>query len=205
MAMTSPAAAIDVSRLPTLASGSRAPLWWAMLFLVIIEAMVFALFITTYFYLRFLSPHWPPVGEKLPELLLPTINTIILIGSSAAIVWADGGISKYGDQRRLIIGVALSALLGVIFVALKVVEYHDKEYYWDSHAYGSIIWTIIIFHSSHVASVVLKAVVVLALAIRGHFTKYRHIGVQINGLYWHFVVGIWIPLYITIYLVPRIP
>jgi heme/copper-type cytochrome/quinol oxidase subunit 3 len=205
MAITSPAAVLDVSRLPTLASGKRSPQWWGMFWLVIIESVVFALFIATYFYLRFLSEHWPPAGEKLPEIVLPTINTFILIGSSLAIAWGDGRLTKHGDQRGMIVGVAVSALLGALFVILKVVEYHDTEYYWDSHAYGSIVWTIIFFHSSHVASVVMKAAVVLALGLRGHFTKYRHIGLQINGLYWHFVVGIWIPLYFTIYITPRIP
>lgn len=205
MAITSPAAVLDVSRLPTLASGKRSPQWWGMFWLVIIESVVFALFIATYFYLRFLSEHWPPAGEKLPEIVLPTINTFILIGSSLAIAWGDSRLTKHGDQRGMIMGVTVSALLGTLFVILKVVEYHDTEYYWDSHAYGSIVWTIIFFHSSHVASVVMKASAVLALGLRGHFTKYRHIGLQINGLYWHFVVGIWIPLYFTIYITPRIP
>jgi cytochrome c oxidase subunit III len=202
--MSTPAYAIDVSRLPVFATGSRAPLWWGMIFLVFIEAVVFATFISTYFYFRFLSPYWPPAGEKLPELLLPTLNSLVLIGSSVAIYYADTGISKHGDVRRLKIGVAIAILLSMLFVALKVVEYYDSDYFWDSHAYGSIVWTIVVFHSSHVASVTLKGIVVLVLAFRGHFTKYRHLGVKINGIYWHFVVLIWIPLFITIYLTPRI-
>jgi cytochrome c oxidase subunit III len=63
---------------------------------------------------------------------------------------------------------------------------------------------MVIFHSAHVASVLLKGIVVLVMAFRGHFTRYRHLGVQVNGIYWHFVVGIWIPLYLTIYWTPRI-
>lgn len=202
--MSAPTTSINVSHLPTLVSGPRAPLWWGMLFLVIIESVVFATFISSYFYLKFLADAWPPAGEKLPELLLPTINTVILIGSSVAIYFADTGISEKGSVTRLKIGVGLAALGGLVFLALKIVEYRDQEYYWDSHAYGSIVWTIIVFHSAHVASVLLKALVVLVLAFRGHFTRYRSLGVKVNGLYWHFVVGIWIPLYLTIYWAPRI-
>jgi cytochrome c oxidase subunit III len=202
--VNTPAYAIDVSRLPVFATGSRAPVGWGMLFLVIIEAVVFATFISTYFYLRFLAPYWPPAGEELPELLLPTLNSLVLLASSGAIYYADTGISKHGDVRRLKIGMAIAVVLSILFVSLKVVEYYDSGYFWDSHAYGSIVWTIVVFHSSHVASVTLKGIVVLVLAFRGHFTRYRHLGVKINGIYWHFVVLIWIPLFITIYITPRI-
>ncbi|MBW3654826.1 MAG: cytochrome c oxidase subunit 3 [Gemmatimonadetes bacterium] len=196
--------AIDVSEFPALVIGPRGGLWWGMAGLILVEIVVFTGLIATYFYLKFLSPHWPPAGEPLPKILLPTINTIVLIGSSFAIYYADTSISERGDVRGLRIGVSLSLLLGLAFLALKVVEYSQVEYFWDSHAYGSIVWTMIVFHSSHVLSVVLKSIVVLALSGKGHWTRERAQGVKINGLYWHFVVVIWIPLYITIYLTPRI-
>lgn len=193
----------DVAELPVLVSGSRALLWWGMLGLVIIESVVFATFITTYFYLRFHAPQWPPMGIDPPELLLPSINTVVLVASSLAVFWADRGIEK-GDVARLKLGMAIGMALGALFLVLKVVEYRAVDYRWHTDAYGSIVWTMIIFHSAHVASVLLKGAVVEVLAFRGHFTRERHLGVQINGLYWHFVVVIWIPLYITIYLAPRL-
>lgn len=199
----SAAAVVDVSRLPVFVSGSRGVLWWGMVGLLVIESMVFATLIASYFYLRFMAPGWPPAGVTPPELLLPTVNTLILVASSAFMWWGDEGI-KEGDQRRLKLGVAGAAALGLVFLVLKVVEYADVDYRWDSHAYGSIVWTIVVFHSSHVASVLLKAIVVLTLAFRGHFTDQRHMGAQINGLYWHFVVAVWIPLYLTIYWAPRL-
>jgi cytochrome c oxidase subunit III len=195
--------AIDVSHFPALHSGHRSPLWWAMVGLITIEIVVFTTLISSYLYLRFHAPEWPPAGAEPPELMLPTVNTLILIGSSISMWWADRGIEDHGDERRLKIGLALAMAFSFIFLVLKVVEYRDVEYSWASHAYGSIIWTMIIFHSAHVLSVFLKGVVVEILAFRGHFTKERHLGVQINGLYWHFVVVIWIPLYFTIYWVPR--
>jgi len=198
------ATTIDVGHLPTLVDGPRAPLWWGMLFLVLIECIVFGAFIAAYFYLRFLAPEWPPAGIDPPALLLPTVNTLILIGSSVAIHYADKAMAERGDQKGMLIGVGLSAFFGLVFVVLKVVEYYDSEYFWDSHAYGSVIWTMIVFHSSHVVSVLLKAIVVLYLGFRGHFTRQRSLGVTVNGLYWHFVVVIWIPLYFTIYWAPRI-
>ena len=175
-----------------------------MLGLVIIEVVLFSVLITTYFYLKFGAEHWPPAGDPLPKLLLPTINTVVLIGSSLAVHRADKAIADRGDARRMAMWLCGSMLLGLVFLTMKVLEYSQVEYFWDSHAYGSIVWTMIVFHSSHVLSVILKTTVVLAMAGKGHWTKERCQGIKVNGLYWHFVVVIWIPLYVTIYLVPRI-
>jgi heme/copper-type cytochrome/quinol oxidase subunit 3 len=196
--------ALDVSEYPALVQGPRGGLWWGMAGLILIEVVVFTALIATYFYLKFLNPHWPPAGDPLPKLLLPTLNTLVLIGSSFAVHYADIAISERNDVRGLMIGLGISLTLGVVFLVMKIIEYSQVEYFWDSHAYGSIVWTMIVFHSSHVLSVVAKTSVVLALARRGHWTEHRMQGIKVNGLYWHFVVVIWIPLYLTIYWSPRI-
>ncbi|MEW5929891.1 MAG: cytochrome c oxidase subunit 3 [Gemmatimonadota bacterium] len=202
--MSSRRMVLDVSEYPALVQGPRGGLWWGMMGLILIEVVVFTALISTYYYLKFLAPHWPPAGDPLPKLLLPTVNTVVLVGSSFAVYYADISISERGDKRGLKIGLAASLLLGVVFLALKIVEYSQVEYFWDSHAYGSIVWTMVVFHSSHVLSVVLKTSAVLALAGHGHWTRERLQGIKVNGIYWHFVVVIWLPLYFTIYWSPRI-
>jgi cytochrome c oxidase subunit III len=194
---------LDVSQLSPYSSWTRAPLWWGFLGLVVIEAAVFSSFIATYLYLKAGSDTWPPAGHSPPDLLLPTLNTLLLIASSFVVHWGDRGI-RFGDERKLQLAMLGAIVMGTAFLVLKYVEYHDSEYWWDSHAYGSIIWTMIGFHSAHVAAVVLKAVIVDVLAWRGYFNRHRRLGAEVNGVYWHFVVVIWIPLYITIYLVPRL-
>jgi cytochrome c oxidase subunit III len=197
-------ATIDVRHLPNLVSKSRAPLWWGMVLLLVIESTVFGTLISTYYYLKMVAPTWPPPGIDPPDLLLPTVNSLILLGSSVPIFMADRGIAQ-GNQTRLKWGMGLGAAMAIVFLILKVVEYADVPYRWDDHAYASIIWLIVGFHSAHVASVVLKATVVFLLAYWGFFNERRHLGVQINGLYWHFVVGVWVPLYFVLYWTPRMP
>ena len=194
---------IDVSNFPRLVTGTRAPLFWAMIFLVTIETLVFSTLISTYFYLRMGEPQWPPAGVDPPKLLLPTLNTLVLIASSVAVYWADNGI-KAGEQRTLRIWMLVAVGLSMLFLILKVVEYSNVEYGPADHAYGSIVWTIVGFHSAHVLSVTLKAIVVDLLAWWGFFNQERRIGVQVNGIYWHFVVAVWIPLYAVLYFAPRI-
>lgn len=200
--MTAPVM-IDVSRLPTLVSGRSATVWWAMVLLLTIETIVFGTLAATYFYLAVFEPTWPPPGTEPPKLALATINTGILLFSSLWMRYGDRGMAK-GDVRRLLIGIIGAIVLAVLFLVLKVVEYSDVSYSWSDHAYGSIVWLIVGFHSFHVISLVLKSIVVATIAWRGYFDEHRYLGVEVNGIYWHFVVLIWIPMYIVIYWAPRL-
>lgn len=193
---------IPADALPVNLSDNRAPVWWGVLMLIVIELTVFASLVASYFYLKFHAPAWPPDGIAPPDLLLPSVNAGILLVSSLPVWWADSGIRK-GDTRRLKIGLAVGFVLGATFLTLKVIEYAGNDYTWATNAYGSIVWTITGFHSAHVLILLIKTLVVLVLAFRGYFSERRNVGVQANGLYWHFVVIVWIPLFATLYLSPR--
>lgn len=188
--------------LPRQVNGPRAPLWWGMVMLIVIESVVFASLVASYFYYRFHLPEWPPAGIESPELLLPTIYSFVLFGSSAVMWWADSGIAQ-GDRVRLQIGLLVTVGLGLLFLGLKAYEYADVEYQWDTHVYGSIVWTITMFHAAHVTVVILKSMVLAVLTWRGWFDSRQRLPIQINGMYWHFVVALWVPLYVVLYLVPR--
>jgi heme/copper-type cytochrome/quinol oxidase subunit 3 len=116
---------------------------------------------------------------------------------------ADKAIEK-GDKKTLKWFLIFSIVLATSFLVLKYVEYSDVSYRWDSHAYGSVVWSIVAFHSAHVTSLVLKTIFVTYLAWRGYFNEKRHLGVTVNGIYWHFVVVVWLPLYLVLYWSPRL-
>lgn len=201
--MTTVPRVVPADMLPVDLSDKRAPVWWGVVLMIVIETTVFASLIASYFYLKSNSPVWPQGGIEPPELLLPSINAGILLLSSLPVWWADSGIRK-GDTRRLKIGLGVGFVMGVAFLVLKYVEYSSKDYSWSTNAYGSIIWTITGFHSAHVVVLLIKTLVVEVLAFRGYFSERRNIGVQVNGLYWHFVVLAWVPLFATLYLSPRL-
>lgn len=196
------AAVIHVRHLPNLVSGSRAPVWWGIVMLLVIESAVFGTLIASFFYLRIGEMQWPPAGVKEPELLLPTINTVVLLASSVPMRIADRAVTA-GNTRRLIGGLVGAITLAAVFLALKYVEYSQVPYRWSDHAYGSIVWLMIGFHSAHVISLVLKTLVMLVLSFKGYFSEQRTLGVQVNGLYWHFVVAVWVPLYVVLYWAPH--
>jgi len=193
---------IDVSGLSRYNFGSEAPLWWGFVGMIVVESTVIATLVSSYFYLKMGAVSWPPAGTAPPELLLPTINTLILVASTFAMHWADTSIDR-GEQRQLVAGLVTGVILATVFLGIKAYEYSHTPYDWTTHSYGSIVWGISMFHAAHVLSVVLKTVFVTYLAVRGYFHQQRRLGVTVNGLYWHFVVAVWIPLYVVIYWSPR--
>jgi cytochrome c oxidase subunit III len=193
---------IRAASLPALISGRRAPLWWAMLLLVVIETAVFGSLFAGYLYLRAGAAEWPPAGMPLPDLLLPGINTIVLLLSSVAVYWAAQAI-KRGDARRLKIGLALGLLLEIVFLTIKIIESADFGAGWDVHAYASIFWSISGLHTLHVIAAILMVAPALVLALKGYYTQNRRLGVQAVAIYWQFVAVMWIPVLAVLYLLPR--
>lgn len=198
-----PVARIDVSDVTRFNPDNRAPLWWAIIGLITIEAAVVGSFITSYLYIAAYANRWPPAGLGSPPLLWPTINVGLLLASSATMYWAGRGI-RQGRKRQLAIGVSISVLLASIVLVLRTLEFMAFEFDWKTHAYGSLVWTLSGFHYVHVTSIVVGSAAVAVLAWRGYFTPQRQIGVVVDTMYWYFVSLAWIPLYLTLYWVPRL-
>lgn len=196
-------AAVDVSDFSRFNADHKHPLWWGILGLIAIELTVVAGFVVSYFYLRMGAPDWPPAGLGPPALLWETINLGLLLTSAGAMWWAGRGMQR-GDRRVLTIGVAIALLLDLAVLPLRWLEFRAFPFRWSDHAYGSIVWTITGFHFTHVVSAIVGTAVVLALALQGYWTKERQLGVVVDTLYWYFVSFAWIPLYLTVYWVPRL-
>jgi cytochrome c oxidase subunit III len=189
--------------LPSSTAGSRSIGWWGILMLVFIEIAVFSSLIVTYFYFYSGAPVWPIGGISPPSLPLPTINALILFTSVIPIIMAEKAIQR-GDVKGLKIGYAIASVMALVFLVLKFVEYSGYDYFWDTNAYGSIVWTITGFHSAHVLIVLLKAIVIQILAWKGFFYERRYAAVQGNTLYWCFVAAVWVPLFATLYIFPNV-
>jgi len=190
---------LNAAALPDYSFRHQSTIWWGMAGLILVEVVVFATLIASFFYLQMQQPVWPPSGTRAPSLWLPTLATLVLIVSALPMYLTDVAIRR-GDLSPLKIYPLVSVALALIFLVIKVIEYRDIGFRWDTHIYGSIVWTIIGFHSAHVLALVLKTLVVTVLAWKGFFTTERRVVVTTNGLYWNFVVVIWVPIYLTIYV-----
>ncbi len=182
-------------------SGPRSTSWWAMVVVILNEAVVFFSLLASYFYIRFNSVLWPPQGVRPPELTLSSINTVILIGSSVMMQWALSGIRR-GEANRLRLGLGIAFLMAVAFLAIQIYEFTQLGFRPQDHAYGSLFWGITGLHALHVFAGVLMNAYIQVRAAFGHFTAERYQGVENVTLYWHFVDVVWIFIFAALFISP---
>ncbi|HET7460473.1 MAG TPA: cytochrome c oxidase subunit 3 [Longimicrobium sp.] len=196
------AAAFPREPLPDRVKGARATGWWGMVWLICTEAMLFASYFASWIFLSETIRAFGEEGGRYPPLGLPSLMTVLLASSSIAAWWGEKGIEK-GDQGRLRLGLAIAWLLGAAFIVCQVIEYSHKSLGPDSGAYHSLFYTITTTHGVHLAAGLLMGAVVQLRAWLGHFTRERHLAVQNTVLYLHFVDGVWMVIFLLVYVSPH--
>ena len=188
--------------LPVGSIGHHASGWYGMIMLLATEASLFAYLLFSYFYLASRATEaWPPEGPPSWRLALP--NTIILLVSSGVVAWAERGLRRGRVNRaQLVWGLAGTLVLGIAFVGIQVMEWHNKPFSISSHAYGSLYFTTTGFHIAHVVGGLLALAVVMVWAALGYVGRQRHITVSIAAIYWHFVDAVWLTVFATYYVAP---
>ncbi|OEC96250.1 MULTISPECIES: cytochrome c oxidase subunit 3 [unclassified Rhizobium] len=194
---------LDVSRLPPHGMGRASPTWWGTCAFMLIEGSGFALAIAVYFYLMSLAPHWP-IDAPAPGLVPGTTLTAILLVSVVPNIL----VSRWARQRdlhKVRIGLIVMSVLGAVPLILRGFEFVVLNIRWDANAYGSIIWTMLGLHTTHIVTDLIDTLVLTGLMFSRHADNPRRFGdVEDNAMYWNFVVVAWIPLYACIYWVPRL-
>lgn len=166
---------------------------------LVAESMIFLGMFSAYLIYRAMSEQWPPEGIE-RELLLPGINTLILISSSFVMNRGNKAI-KNDDQAGLKTWFAATAIMGTIFLAGQIYEYSNLEFGLTTNLYTSCFYVLTAFHGLHVTfGVVLICGVLWRSRQDGHYSKESHFGPEAAELYWHFVDVIWIILFILLYL-----
>jgi cytochrome c oxidase subunit 3 len=194
---------LDLSNLPPHGVGAASPTWWGTAAFMLIEGAGFALVIAIYFYLMSLAAHWP-IDAPPPRLAPGTLVTALLLASLApnAVLarWA-----KKRDLRKVRFGLIVMSLLGAAPLLFRIFEFPSLEIKWDGNAYGSIVWTMLGLHTTHLITDLADTLVLTAVMFSRHGDNVRRFGdVQDNIMYWNFVVGAWLPIYFCIYWVPRL-
>jgi heme/copper-type cytochrome/quinol oxidase subunit 3 len=180
-------------------SRSHPAAWWGMVMLIITESMIFAALISSDVYIRAATHPWPPPGVAKPELGIISAFTVVLLGSSAPVAFAERSIRK-GNIGGLRFGLALGFLMGAAFLGYTLWEFWHSEGGWTDSAYFSLFHTIIGLHAIHVALGLAMSVGVQAKAWTGRVDAHRHMTVRMFGLYWHFVDAVWVVVFTTLYL-----
>jgi cytochrome c oxidase subunit 3 len=171
-----------------------------MLLFIISEIMIFGAFFTVYFFVRVVNgAEWPADGTELPKLIAG-INTAILVSSSFTLHWAETSI-KRGNRFGLQAGMLTTFLLGATFLFIQINEYVHLGFAPQDHAQGSIFYGLTGLHGAHVLIGLTLLAFVTIRAFRGHFSAGSHRGVEVPGIYCHFVDVMWLVVYTSVYLI----
>jgi len=202
---------------------------WSMSWFIFSEVMFFAAFFGALFYARVISMPWlgdldhkailwpdfqaiwgkgtGPAGlveeyKTMGPFWIPTINTALLLSSGVTLTIAHHAL-RDGNRGKLNAFLALTVILGVIFLGLQAYEYAhayaDLNLKLTSGIFGSTFFMLTGFHGFHVCVGAIMLSVVLGRCVKGHFTANHHFAFEAAAWYWHFVDVVWLGLYVVVY------
>jgi heme/copper-type cytochrome/quinol oxidase subunit 3 len=194
----------SVADLPTHKFGPSSLTWWGILGFMVIEGAAFGLAFAAYFFLMGHEQGWPPEGRQPPNLLWGTLFTILILVSEIP----NTMIKKAAHERdvatiRLLMPVIVA--VGAILLVIRGFEFNYLNCRWTDDAYASVIWALLLLHTTHILTdwvdtIVLWALMMTPLAYDGR----RLVDTDENSLYWRYVWLLWLPIYLMIYWVPRL-
>jgi cytochrome c oxidase subunit 3 len=170
-----------------------------MLLFIISEVMIFGAFFTAYFFIRVVNHNpWPAPGTTLPEAVAG-VNTAILLSSSLTIHWALTSV-KQDNRFGLKAGMVTTFLLGFTFLFVQINEYVHIGFNGAYAAQSTVFYSLTGLHGAHVFIGLCLLLMVTIRSFRGHYSAESHRGMEVPGIYWHFVDIMWIVVYTTVYV-----
>jgi heme/copper-type cytochrome/quinol oxidase subunit 3 len=157
--------------------------------------------VVSYFYLRRNFSTWPPEHVFRPALLIPTIQAGLMLLSNFPMASVDRAARRM-DLRGVQKGMVVCSILAVIMTVLRWFEFKSLNVRWDSNAYGSAAWATLTSHGTLLLLETAETIAFTVLLLAGPVEERDLAGASDNALYWYFMSGVWIPLYIVIFLSP---
>jgi cytochrome c oxidase subunit 3 len=153
-----------------------------------------------------MSERWPDQADVF-NLTLIALMTFVLLSSSATMASAVGSAKTVFDKRGgTLRWILLTAVGGLLFLGMQVYEWTHvigeglglSGNPWGDPLFGSYFFLMTGFHGTHV---LLGVIVLTATAIRWTKGLTSPEGVELTGLYWHFVDLVWVFIFTLFYLV----
>jgi len=193
----------DLSNLPRSATGPAHLVWWGNFGFMLIEGMAFILAGGSYLYLAAQSPAWPPAGVLKPDLLWGTLFTILMsISAIPNVLLLRAATAKRAAATRWL--TLLLLVLGLCLAGLRAVEFAHLNVGWDENAYGSVIWMLMILHTTHIVTEIGESSVQALWLFTHEIGDDQFADMEDDSNYWTFVILAWLPLYFLVYWMPRL-
>jgi cytochrome c oxidase subunit 3 len=172
------------------------------------DSLTFAALLISYSYLR-ISNDWPHPFEFSPGIIFSSVMTLVLLSSSLTMVFGVSA-AHAGDRARATKQILLTALGGIVFVALHLMEWSHLiedgvtpfSNPWGAPLFGGTFFLITGLHMTHVVIGVIY-LGVIGIGFRGG--RFSSEDVEVAGLYWHFVDLVWMFVFPLLYLLSVAP
>jgi cytochrome c oxidase subunit III len=194
---------IDVAGLPTTVFGPRDIMWWGTLGFLVIEGTTLFICVAAYFFLWRNEATWPPEHTLRPSLFWPTVHVLFLAASNLLarqLSKAAHALDEHRTRRWLLVLAAVAA----VSLALRWQDFLALNARWDTNAYGSIVWLTVGLHATLIAAELGELCLMYAL-LASERREERHLADASDvAFYWYGLTLFWVPLYVMIYLGPRL-
>ena len=181
------------------AAASRGRVLLGVRLAILSEIMLFGGLFAAYFVIRADTGGWPPPGQERPELIIPGLNTLLLVSSSFTMQWAVRAIDR-GDRSTMLRFLAVTIALGTVFIGIQAYEFATNGFGLSDGVFGSTFYTLTGFHGAHVLAGLALLTIVANRGRRGLISGSRHTEVEGVSYYWHFVDVVWVFLFSTVYV-----
>jgi len=172
-----------------------------MLCVIATEAILFAYLIFSYAYLGTQARQWPSGGVPSLRLALPA--TVLLVASSVVREWSTRA-ARREKMGRARLAVAMALLMGLGFAALELEEWKNTPFTLSTDSYSAIYFLLTGTHLFHVGAGLLGMALLLAWSLSGRLAQGHDQHRTLVTVYWHFVDIVWLFVFATIYLSPRL-
>ena len=201
--MSEPRTVLDASGLPTVVFSHRSLLWWGTFGFIVIEGFTLLLMVASYFYLRTNEFQWPPGRTPNPDLLIPTINTVLLLLVIVP-MWFVGKAAKRMDRAAVTRGLLIATAMTIPVNVLRWYELLALGVRWDAHAYASVAWGVVVLHSTLIVVDVFETGTLGMMFLLGKAKKKHYPDAADAADYQYFLSIAWVPLYFVVYWMPRL-
>jgi cytochrome c oxidase subunit 3 len=194
--------ALDASKMPLDAYGSKGTMWWGIMALIVIEAMFFGLLAVSYFYYRMRYVDWPPAD--LPALGLPLVNLVVIMAACYPLwIVERGAPDRSPTWIAKILGV--SSMFIVAAVVLRIFEFSSLRTNYDSHSYGSITWALLFTHGLELLLTLGETMLLSFYAATNHDLDVKHRSdIRLNSIFYYFLAITWIAIFGVIQIGGRV-
>jgi cytochrome c oxidase subunit 3 len=174
-----------------------------LLFFILAESSIFAVFVAAYLFYIGRSLTGPTPREVLQ---FPVLMTVCLLSSSLTVHLATRAL-RNGSMASFLGFWAATILLGAGFLAGTIREWYDlitvHHLTIRTNLFGSTYYALVGLHASHVIAGLVMLLIVAAFGLAGRIRPVHAERADVISIYWHFVDVVWIVVVTVVYVIGR--